>query len=141
MVEVIIVGNLASEPETRTLQSGTTIVTASIAGSNGFGERKSTEFYRLTFFGNNGNTIKQYCHKGDKLFVTGELTFREWDAQDGVHHKDAQVAVSRFELCGGRKEAAPASAPAPAKAARKTSAAHAPEPAVDLEEDDDSLPF
>ena len=131
MVEVIIVGNLASEPETRTLQSGTTIVTASIAGSNGFGERKSTEFYRLTFFGNNGNTIKQYCHKGDKLFVTGELT----------HHKDAQVAVSRFELCGGRKEAAPAPAPAPAKAARKAPAAHAPEPAVDLEEDDDSLPF
>ena len=137
MIKVFIVGNLTDDPATRTTQSGIEVTTVGIAGTNGFGDRKKTDFFRLSFFGARGSAIQKWCHKGDKLTVTGRFNTSEWTDRSGAARKSLEVEVEDYELCGGRNAPSGEAGHAPSHA----KAAPASEP-VNLEDDSpEDLPF
>ena len=116
--KVILIGNLGRDPEVRTLPSGDRVVSFSLATTESWrdrnsGERKDrTEWHNVSIFNENlGKIAEQYCRKGSKIYLEGQLQTREYTDKDGNQRKATDVVVQRFrgELTlldskGGRTE-------------------------------------
>ena len=100
--KVMLIGNIGQEPEIKTTQSGKEFANLSIATSDSWkdknsGEKKEkTEWHKVVVF-NDGlvNIIKQYCHKGDRLYVEGQVRTRKWD-QDGQTRYTTEVVLGSY---------------------------------------------
>lgn len=83
---VILVGNLGSEPESKTTSSGQVVTTFSLATSETFnnreGERQErTEWHRVQAWGKLAELCERYLSKGKKVYVEGRIQTRSWDDQ------------------------------------------------------------
>ncbi len=160
--KVILVGNLGKDPEIRSMQDGTKIVSFNLATSETWndrasGERKEkTEWHRVVVFNDRiGDVVEKYCKKGAKVYIEGALQTRKWTDQSGAEKYTTEVVIGRFkgeltmldtrnsgEGGGGgdyapRERAAPA-ARAPAARGSAAPSWDQPKPRGDL---DDDIPF
>jgi len=101
--KVILVGNLGRDPEVRTLPSGDRVVSFSLATTESWrdrqtGERKDrTEWHNISIFNENlGKIAEQYCRKGSKVYLEGQLQTREYQDKDGNTRKATDVVLQRF---------------------------------------------
>ncbi|PWB83093.1 MAG: single-stranded DNA-binding protein, partial [Methylocystaceae bacterium] len=101
--KVILVGNLGRDPEVRTLPSGDRVVSFSVATTESWrdrqtGERKDrTEWHNVSIFNENlGKIAEQYCRKGSKVYLEGQLQTREYQDKDGNQRKVTDVVLQRF---------------------------------------------
>jgi single-strand DNA-binding protein len=101
--KVILVGNLGRDPEVRTLPSGDRVVSFSLATTESWrdrnsGERKDrTEWHNISIFNENlGKIAEQYCRKGSKIYLEGQLQTREYTDKDGNQRKATDVVLQRF---------------------------------------------
>ncbi len=101
--KVILVGNLGKDPEVRRLNSGDPVVSFSLATSESWrdktsGERKErTEWHNIVIFNENlGKVAEQYCKKGTKVYVEGQLQTRKWQDQSGNDRYTTEIVLTRF---------------------------------------------
>jgi single-strand DNA-binding protein len=101
--KVILIGNLGRDPEVRTLPSGDRVVSFSVATTESWrdrqtGERKDrTEWHNISIFNENlGKIAEQYCRKGSKVYLEGQLQTREYTDKDGNQRKATDVVLQRF---------------------------------------------
>lgn len=127
--QVIIMGNLTRDPELRTIPSGQSVCSFSIAvnrswtGADG-NQQESTDFFDIVAWAKLGELVNQYLRKGRKALVVGRLQTRSWEAQDGSKRKATEIVANDVTfLDGGGAPAAsgadePEAPPAPAKAGK-----------------------
>ena len=115
--------------EVRYLTSGGAVLTVNVANNQGFGDKQTTMFIRVSLFGKRveGN-LKDYLLKGQQVNISGELKQAEYQAKDGTTKTSLELNAHIIELVGGRKENAPA---------RQA----APKADVAYDDFDDSIPF
>jgi single-strand DNA-binding protein len=101
--KVILVGNLGKDPEVRRLNSGDQVVNFTLATSENWrdktsGERKEkTEWHNVVIFNENlGKVVEQYCKKGSKVYVEGQLQTRKWQDKDGNDRYTTEIVLQRF---------------------------------------------
>ena len=101
--KVILVGNLGKDPEVRRLNSGDQVVSFSVATSETWrdknsGERKErTEWHNIVIFNEPlGKVAEQYCKKGTKVYLEGQLQTRKWQDQSGADRYTTEVVLQRF---------------------------------------------
>jgi single-strand DNA-binding protein len=105
---------LGADPEIRRLNSGDPVVNFRIATSETWrdknsGERKErTEWHNVVIFNENlGKVAEQYCKKGTKVYLEGQLQTRKWQDQSGNDKYTTEVVLQRFRgelvLLGGRE--------------------------------------
>jgi single-strand DNA-binding protein len=101
--KVILVGNLGKDPEVRRLNSGDQVVNFTLATSENWrdknsGERKEkTEWHNIVIFNENlGKVVEQYCKKGSKVYVEGQLQTRKWQDKDGNDRYTTEIVLQRF---------------------------------------------
>lgn len=117
--KVILVGNLGQDPRVSNTQSGTKIVSFSVATSESWkdkstGERRDrTEWHNVVIF-NTGlaETAERYLRKGSKVYLEGQLQTRSWDDQNGQKRYTTEVVLQNFNstlvMLDGRSDGAPA---------------------------------
>jgi single-strand DNA-binding protein len=97
--KVILIGSLGADPEVRYMPSGDAVANVRIATSDTWkdrntGERQErTEWHNVVFFGKVAEIVKQYVHKGSKIYVEGKLRTRKWQGQDGQDRYTTEVVV------------------------------------------------
>jgi len=101
--KVILIGNLGADPEVRRLNSGDQVVNFRLATTETWrdkttGERKDrTEWHNVVIFNDNiGKIVEQYCKKGSKVYVEGQLQTRKWQDQSGQDRYTTEVVLQRF---------------------------------------------
>jgi len=101
--KVILVGNLGKDPDVRRLNSGDQVVSFSVATSETWrdkasGERKErTEWHNVVIFNENlGKVAEQYCKKGTKVYLEGQMQTRKWQDQSGADRYTTEVVLQRF---------------------------------------------
>ncbi len=102
--KVIVLGNLGRDPEVRTAQDGSKIVSFSVATTESWkdknsGERKDhTEWHRVVVFNPNlADICEKYLHKGSKVYLEGQLQTRKWQDKDGIEKYTTEVIIPRFK--------------------------------------------
>ena len=101
--KVIILGNLGRDPEIRSAQDGSKIVSFSVATTESWkdkmsGERKDkTEWHRVVVFNANlADVCEKYLHKGSKVYIEGQLQTRKWQDKDGIEKYTTEIVIPRF---------------------------------------------
>ena len=100
--KVMLIGNLGRDPEVRTMPSGGKLASFSIAMTESWrdkntGERKDrTEWANVVVF-NEGlvRVVEQYCKKGGKVYVEGQIKTRDYTDKDGNPRKATEVVIPR----------------------------------------------
>ena len=109
MNKVILIGNLANDPESRTTQSGIAQCSFRLAVQRRFkganGERE-TDFLPVVCWRQTAEFAQRYLAKGRKVAVDGSIQTRSYDAQDGSKRYVTEIIADSVEAVGGREEGA-----------------------------------
>ncbi|MDO4483905.1 MAG: single-stranded DNA-binding protein [Clostridia bacterium] len=143
MNKIILIGNLTRDPELRTIPSGVSVCDFTIAvnrrgprNQQADGQQEQTDFFRITAWRQLGENCAKYLAKGRKVYVSGPLSARTYQANDGTTRVSLEVTAEDVEFLSSRNEGgAPAGFAAPA----------APAPTAQnngfMAVDNDELPF
>lgn len=142
MNKVILVGNLARDPELSTTTSGISVCKFTIAVQRRFTNAEGTreaDFLPVIVWRALGENCHKYLKKGSKAGVVGTIQTRSYDDKDGVKRYVTEVIADEVEFLStkGSDENQPydeeqKSRPAPAKK----------KPVAELSPiEDDDLPF
>ena len=105
MQSIIISGGLGRDAELKTTQSGDKVLSFSVGVSQGFGDRKKTNWYRCSVWGKRADTLSQYLLKGVKVVAQGELTIGEYDGKPQYEVRVNELDfMSRAESSGSRDD-------------------------------------
>lgn len=96
MLEVIVIGNLGRDPESRTTDSGKTYVSFAVAVSNG--RDRAPTWVNIKVWDKLGEICAQYLRKGSKVAVTGRPAARAWIGQDGRARSSLEVTADEVEF-------------------------------------------
>jgi single-strand DNA-binding protein len=103
--QVILMGNLTRDPELRTIPSGQSVCSFTLALNRSFkgqnGEwTEATDFIDVVAWAQLGERVAQYMKKGRRALVQGRLSQRSWE-QDGQKRSKVEVVASDVTFLDG----------------------------------------
>jgi single-strand DNA-binding protein len=99
MKNITIAGRIGKSAETRQTQQGDQVTGFSVAVDEGFGDKKRTIWFDVSFWGKRGASVAQYLTKGAQVTVTGDLSTREHDGKTYL-----TVRANDLTLQGGKRD-------------------------------------
>ena len=108
MNKVIMIGNMANDPEARTTQSGISQSTFRIAVQRRFANQqgvREADFFTVIAWRQTADFCNRYLSKGRRVAVEGSIQNRSYDAQDGSKRYVTEIIADSVEALGSRDEA------------------------------------
>ena len=102
--EILLTGNLGRDPEAKYTDAGKFICEFSIAVQVGYGENKTTEWFKCVAWEKLGETLNEYLKKGSKLQVRGDFKQHFWTSKDGEARGEIQVTVKDFQFLPSKRD-------------------------------------
>ena len=96
MNKIFEIGRLTRDPEVRYTQSGKAVCTFSIAVDDGYGENKKAYFFPVVVWGKTAETCGKSLTKGRKVAVTGKLTTRQYENNEGRKVTVFEIVADAF---------------------------------------------
>ena len=134
MNKVILIGNLASDVDSKTTSSGIANATFRLAVqrrfTNASGVREA-DFFHIVCWRQTAELCAKYLLKGSNVAIEGSIQTRSYDANDGTKRYVTEIVAESVEFLSRREEST------------ETATANKPEKqaAQFVEVDDDDLPF
>lgn len=98
-------GTLGRDAEVRVTPSGQTVLNFTVANNIGFGDRQQTLWIRVALWGKRAEgALSNYLKKGQQVFVSGELSQREYQGNDGSTKTSLELNANIVDLVGKRGE-------------------------------------
>lgn len=101
---ITILGNTGRDVELRYTANGTPVANFSVASNTvrntPNGQQKKTDWFNVSAFGKQAETLAKYLTKGSQILVRGKLTFNPWLSRDGEARVSADVVMQDFEFAG-----------------------------------------
>lgn len=119
--KVMIIGRLTRDPELKSLPSGRSVASFSVATNRQWKDQggqvqKQVEYHNLVAWGKQAEIASQYLKKGSQVYVEGRLQTRDWTGQDGSKKNRTEIVVDSFIMLGSRPAGAGPAAPSAAAA-------------------------
>lgn len=101
---VNVSGNLTREPELRTTQGGTQVLSFGLAVNDRRRNQQTGEwedvpnFVDCVMFGSRAESVSRFIGKGSKVAVEGKLRYSAWEAKDGSKRSKLEIAVDDIEF-------------------------------------------
>jgi len=136
-------GTVGRDAEVRSTPSGQTVLNVTVANNVGFGDRQQTLWVRVALWGRRAEgQLQNYLKKGQQVFVSGELTQREYQANDGTTRTSLELNANIIDLLGKRNDQGAQQAPQQNYQQSAAPAAAAPQSSSPATLDDfDDVPF
>ena len=103
MNKAILIGNLATDPETRTTASGVSVCTFRLAVQRRFANQqgvREADFLNIVAWRQTAELCARYLSKGRKVAVEGSIQTRSYDAQDGSKRYVTEIVADNVEFRG-----------------------------------------
>ena len=102
--QVTMLGNTGRDVELRYTPNGTAVANFSIASNtvrnSAEGNKKKTDWYNVSAFGRQAETLARYLTKGSQILVRGKLNLSAWQTRSGEPRVNADVLLQDFEFAG-----------------------------------------
>ena len=104
--QIIVVGNLGKDPESRAMPSGDSVSNFSVATTESWkakdGEKQEhTEWHRISAFGKLAEICNEYLRKGSSVLIVGKVRTRSWE-KDGEKKYSTEIIAERMQMLGGK---------------------------------------
>ena len=100
---VELLGRVGTEPEMKYTQSGTAVTKVRLATDrrrqNGDTE---TDWHSVVAWGKTAEVVNQYVGKGDRIFVTGRLSYSTYEGSDGQRRFRTEIHASEVIFLDSR---------------------------------------
>lgn len=96
--KVILMGRLTRDPEIRTTNSGKSVAQFTAAVESGYGDKKQTDFINCVAWNNQAEFLSKYFTKGMMIIVSGRISTRTWEGQDGRKNYVTEVVASEINF-------------------------------------------
>lgn len=104
-----IIGRITRDIDLTTTNSGLSVAKFNVAVDRKFknedGE-KITDFFNIVVWRTLAENIAKYCKKGSKVFLSGELQNRSWEAEDGTKRYMTELIANECEFLDTMKSTA-----------------------------------
>lgn len=102
MNKVILVGNLARDPELRQTPQGVSVARFTVAVSRRYSRdnQQQTDFISCVAWRNTAEFLCRYFTKGSGIQLCGSIQSRSWDGQDGQRHYATEVVADEISFNG-----------------------------------------
>ena len=110
MNKVQLIGNLTKDIELKQTTTGKAVGNGSIATNRTYidqaGQKQTvTQFHNFVVWGKQAETLAKWTKKGDKIYLEGELTHREYVGQDQIKKYFTEININGFEfLPNGKRD-------------------------------------
>ncbi|MBQ9568897.1 MAG: single-stranded DNA-binding protein [Alloprevotella sp.] len=118
--KVMLIGNVGKEPVIRYIEGGVCTASLTLATStpgyrlpNGTEVPERTEWHNVLLWRRLAEVVERYVHKGDKLYIEGELRTRNWTDKKGQTHYITEVWAKEMEMLTPRSARETTTAPQP----------------------------
>lgn len=106
MNKLAIIGNLTADPQLRTTQQGISVCDFTVAVNR---RKKSdgtqdTDYFRVTVWRQLGESCAKYLSKGKKVFVSGPVSVRTFQTQNGDTRASLEVLAEDVEFLTPRDD-------------------------------------
>lgn len=112
--KAILIGNLGSDPDVRTVSSGTKVAEFSVATSRQWNGRdgqkqEKTEWHRIIAWGYSpdkdglAGVAERFLRKGERVYVEGQIEYRSYEDKDGVTKYITEIRASELIMLGSRE--------------------------------------
>lgn len=106
---VQLIGRLGKDPELRTFDSGSQVVSFSLATTdvhkNQKGEKvEETQWHNIVIWGKPAETANKYLKKGNEVVLEGKLIHRSYETTAGEKKYITEINVNDFVMVGGGKQ-------------------------------------
>jgi single-strand DNA-binding protein len=136
---ISFLGRIGKDPELKTV-GNTDLLELNVANNVGFKrDDQTTNWFRCSVWGKRGVSLHPHLSKGKQVFITGQLTLREYTNKEGQKGVSAEVRVDQLEFVSGGGDGSNSGssyAPPVASQSRPSSSDVASTP-----ETDDDMPF
>ena len=97
--QVIIAGNLGTDPQCNTLQNGTSVATISVGTNESYKDangqvQERVEWHRVVFWSKLADIVRQYLRKGSAVLVSGKLRSRKYTDQTGAERTITEIIAN-----------------------------------------------
>lgn len=107
MNKIVLLGRLVKDPELRKVENSDKVYTKfTVAVNRNFksitGERKA-DFIPVIMWDKKAEVACKYLKKGDMISLSGRLTTKNYETEDGKRKYFIEVSVEDFRIVGGNK--------------------------------------
>ena len=100
---ITIIGRLGKDPEIKQTKSGSNMCSMSVAVDSGFGNNKTTTWYRVSAFGKNAESSAKYLKKGSLICASGDLSVNEFEGKNGSTKLSLDITADKIIFLSGRQ--------------------------------------
>ncbi|MCP9768067.1 single-stranded DNA-binding protein [Lacihabitans sp. LS3-19] len=103
--KVLLIGNLGSDPEIRTLPSGAKVASFNIATTESYKNKEgqkveSTEWHRIELWEGLAGIAEQYLKKGDSVYIEGRIKTEKYTDANGVEKFSFRIRGNSMQMLG-----------------------------------------
>ena len=97
--KAIIIGNIGQDPKVNQTQSGKTVARFTVATSKKYKQQdgsmaENTQWHNIVAWNKLGEIVRDYCHKGSKVYVEGEIETRSYEKDGEIKYITEIIAGS-----------------------------------------------
>lgn len=101
--KVVLIGNVAADPEVRSTPAGQQVASLRVATNRTWKDKSGAkqtqaEFHNVVAWARLAEIISQYVQKGTLLMIEGRLQTRNWEGKDGVKRYRTEVIAENLQL-------------------------------------------
>jgi len=109
------IGRLGRDPELSYMPNGNAVCKISIAVGEHWKDQSGQKQERTTWvpivaFGKLAEVMGQYLTKGSRIYVSGKMQVRKWQAQDGSDRWSTEIVASEMQMLDSKESSGPAGA-------------------------------
>lgn len=101
---VHLLGNLTRDPEMSFTPNGKALCKFSVAVQR-FGKDNGADFFKVTCWEKTADAVGNNLNKGSRVYIQGELSFRQWDTDDGQKRSAVEVTARDVQFLTPKSEA------------------------------------
>jgi single-strand DNA-binding protein len=99
--KISLIGYLGRDVETKYLESGSQVANFSVAVTEKWKEKETTEWFNVVAFGKLAEICSKYLTKGSLVYVEGKIRTRTWDDKDGNKKSKTEVLSNQMQILKG----------------------------------------
>ena len=111
MNHVSMIGRLTKTPDIKQTTSGKNVCTFTLAVNRRYKDAQgntASDFFSVQAWEKLAELCARYLDKGSKVFISGELRNRSYEAKDGTKRTVTEIIASEVEFLSPKSESAPA---------------------------------
>jgi single-strand DNA-binding protein len=107
--KAMLIGNVGSDPEIRTIPSGARVAQFSVATNRRWNDKngqqqEKTEWHRIVVWERLVDIIERYVKKGDRIYVEGEIEYRQYQDKDNQTKYITEIRARDVVLLGSKRD-------------------------------------